>query len=102
MPSPLAAAGSSIQATPQRRFLPLSVGAELAQHTAAVIDELDPLARAAQAAGEPADDVDPRPLAATPPAPHQALRVPLVAPAHTHHPLDTNPVLHLLPRRPAD
>ena len=77
---------------------PDGLGAELAQHTAAVIDELEQLARAAQAAGELADDVDARALAVTLLALHQGLGVLLVGLAHTEHQLDTNAVLELLTR----
>ena len=77
---------------------PEGLGAELAPRTAGVIDELEQLARAAQAAGELADDIDARALAVTLLALHQGLGILLVGLAATEHQLDTNAVLELLTR----
>ena len=77
---------------------PEGLGAELAAHTADLIDRMEELVRRAQFVGELDPDLDARPLAVSLLAIHQGLGVLLVGLAPTGADLDTDAVLEALTR----
>ena len=77
---------------------PQGFGAQVGGHTVQVVEGLEELARAAQAAGELPEDLDARALALALLSMHQGLGVLLVGLPTTGHDLDTPAVLELLTR----